>query len=425
MRFLRSSAALAATALALIAVPAVGASGVDEQDRPLNPARLHARILPFDVHLDIDTSFDGPAAPADRDGRGQFDLAKTGRGGVKAVALAIFVPQTASSPTQLADARAIADAKLRVIRGLAARYPQKAAIAYTPDDVQRIAASGRLALVQSIVNGGAFIDSLDDLDHWQREGVRIFGFVHAGNNRLADSSRPAVARGEDASRDTGLSALGKQAVERLNRLGMLIDVSQLSDAALADVLRLTRAPVIASHSDIRALVPNSRNLTDAQLDAIKANGGVVAINAFTAYLRNPSAETQAAIAALQADYGLTGGTASALPTDKAAAYTERLHQLQARDPKATVADLVNAVDYAVRRIGVDHVALSSDFNHGGGMTGWANEGEAANVTAELVRRGYTEGEIAKMWSGNALRIWGVAQSFGQKSVSVATPSSLP
>lgn len=407
--------------LAAAAGPVIGAP----PRAAVDPVKAHARLLPFDVHLDIDTGFDGPSSPASADGPSQFDLVKTSRGGVKAVALAIFVPQSAESPEQLAAARATADAKLHVIQGLAARYPRQVAIAYTPDDVRRIAASGRLAVVESIVNGGAFIDSLDDLDRWQRQGVRIFGFVHAGHNRLADSSRPSIARGEGAGRSNGLSPLGKQAVERLNRLGILIDVSQLSDPAFDDVLRLTRAPVIASHSDIRALVPNSRNLTDAQLDAIKANGGVVAINAFTPYLRKPSAGTQAAVAALQAEYGVAGGDVAALTPDKAAAYNDRLHQLQARDPKASLADFGEAVDYAIKRIGVDHVALSSDFNHGGGVTGWANEGEAANVTAELVRRGYSEGDIAKLWSGNALRIWGLAQSSGQKLSAGQKLSSLP
>ena len=188
---------------------------------------------------------------------------------------------------------------------------------------------------------------------------------------------------------------------------MLIDVSQLSDAAFDQVLALSRAPVIASHSDVRGLVDNGRNLSDGQLDALKAKGGVIAINAFSAYLRARSTKTLAAVAELQAEYGLKPG-GPALAADKQAEYDQRFHDIVGKEPRASVADLVNAVDYAVKRIGVDHVALSSDFNHGGGVDGWADVGEIANVTAELKRRGYRDADIDKLWSGNVLRVWQAA-----------------
>ena len=375
-----------------------------------DPAAVQARLLPFDVHLDIDTTFDSTGQPAGADGTTQFDLVKAKRGGIKAVALAIFVPQAQESPEQLAAVRQTAERKLHIIAGLATRYPKQVGIAHSPAELRSIAASGRLAVVESIVNGGAFIDSLADLDRWQRDGVRIFGFVHAGHNRLADSSRPAAPRGEGTSRNDGLSSLGRQAVGRLNDLGVLIDVSQLSDAAFDDVLRLTRVPVIASHSDVRALVPAGRNLTDPQLLALKASGGVIALNAFSAYLHPPSEATKAALAALQSEFGIKDGSTASLSADREADYARRSHEIQAQEPKATVADLADALDHAVKLIGIDHVALSSDFNHGGGVVGWGDESEAANVTAELLRRGYSEADLAKIWSGNVLRIWGQAQA---------------
>lgn len=371
---------------------------------------LHARILPLDAHLDIDPDFDSPASPANVDGKTQFDLPKARAGGVKAVTLAVFAGQEEETPATLAAARAIAETKHRIISGLSAHYPGQVEQAFTPADVRRITASGKLAVIESIVNGGAFVDNLDDLDHWAAQGVRLFGFVHAGHNRLADSSRPSKARGEGLSRNGGLSPLGKQAVERLNALGVLIDVSQLSDPAFADVLRLTKAPVIASHSDIRTLVGATRNLTDAQLDAIKANGGVVGINAFSTYLRPADPAFTQQVDALKAEFGLTAEGSPSLSAERQKDYDQRFHALAIAQPKATVADLVNAVNYAVKRIGIDHVGLSSDFNHGGGVTGWNSEAEAANVTAELVRRGYSDADIAKLWSGNVLRIWGEAQA---------------
>ncbi len=395
------------------AVAASIALGGGAQAAP-DPGAVHARILPFDAHLDIGTDFDSAAEPASVDGKTQFDLPKAARGGVKAVGLAVFAPQEAESDESLAKARAVADAKHRIITGLAERYPDRVGRATSPEQVRSITASDRLAVVETAVNGGAFVATLDDLDAWAARGVAIFGFVHAGHNRLADSSRPSLARGETAAgRSGGLSPLGKQAVARLNRLGVLIDVSQLSDAAFEQVLALSKAPVIASHSDLRALVDNSRNLSDAELDRLKANGGVIAINAFGAYLRPRDPAFAAKLDALKREFGLSDGGNAPLSPERAADYDKRYHDLRATEPKPSVADLVAVVDHAVKRIGIDHVALSSDFNHGGGIVGWQDEGEAGNVTAELLKHGYDEADIAKLWSGNLLRAWQEARDRGQ------------
>ena len=380
---------------------------------PLDAAAIHSRVLPFDPHLDIDVDFDSDAAPATLDGRTKFDLPKVRRGGVKAVGLAVFVPQDEENDATLAAARQVAEAKHRIIAGLAARYPGQVELAHSPADVRRIAAAHKLAVVETIVNGGAFITDLDGLDAWAAKGVAIFAFVHAGHNRMADSSRPALVRGETAAgRSGGLSPLGKDAVERLNRLGVLIDVSQLSDAAFDDALRLSKAPVIATHSDLRTLVDNPRNLTDAQLDRLKANGGVVAINAFQAYLAQFAPGMLAKLEALKREFGLSDSGNPPISEARAKEYDIRFHQLVVTEPKTNVTVMANAVDYAVKRIGIDHVALSSDFNHGGGIIGFDNEGEAENVTAELVKHGYSEADIAKLWSGNVLRVWQAAQDEG-------------
>lgn len=372
---------------------------------PMIGAKAEAAIITLDAHVDITEDFESASNPASQDGAGQFDLPKILRGGLNSAAVAVFVGQDAETPAYLAKARGAADAKHEAIARFARQHPAQVERAFTPADVTRITGSGKFALIESIVNGGAFVASLDDIDGWAKRGVRIFGFVHAGHNRLADSSRPALVRGEGPARNGGLSPLGKDAVARLNKLGVLIDVSQLSDAAFDDVLKLSKTPVLASHSDVRAIVDNSRNLTDAQLDALKANGGVIAINAFSAYLRPRDPAFTAKLEALKAEFGLSGESGANLPPERAKDYDRRYHELRATEPKASVADLVKAVDHVVKRIGIDHVALSSDFNHGGGIVGWENEGEASNVTAELKRHGYSEADIAKIWSGNVLRIW--------------------
>jgi membrane dipeptidase len=342
----------------------------------LSTAPLAAQIT-FDPHLDLPTDALSPGWNGKSDPSSQFDLDRARTGGLSAAAVALFVVQGPRDAASLVQAQHELVARDAAIHAIYERNPTIAARALSPADVRRNIATHRFSIVESLLNAWPLGDDLDALDHWFGRGVRILGFVHAGNNQWADSSRPAFKRGDRADQNGGLSSLGKKAVTRLNDLGVLIDVSQLSDAAFDQDLALSRAPVIASHSDIRSLVPNDRNLTDAQLDALKGRGGVIAINAFSHYLRKPPA--------------VATSTSTAAP-----------------EVHASVADLVDAIDYAVKRIGIGHVAISSDFNHGGGVIGWSNVGEIGAVTAELRKRGYTPPQIEALWSGNVLRVWQAA-----------------
>ncbi len=366
--------------LALLAGHGTSASAADTtSDAKLleKAKRIHSRIVTFDSHLDLPFDYGGAAA----DGKTQFDLPKVARGGLKGAALAVFVPQGPRTPEGFAKARADADKKFGLIRAIADDNPARAAIAYSPEDVRRISAQGKFAVVISILNAYPLGSDIDQLDEWYKRGVRILGYTHAGNNQWSDSSRPSKALNDKPDEHAGLSELGKQGVARMNELGILIDVSQLTTPALKHVLSLTKVPVVATHSGLKAIVDVSRNLSDEELDLIKGNGGVVQVVAFSNYLRKAPESADA--------------HAPAAP--------------------ATVAQLVDAISYAVKRIGIDHVGISSDFNHGGGVAGWQNEGEAQNVTVELLRRGYSERDIAKLWGGNFLRAWAQAQR-GAKAV---------
>lgn len=374
----------------------------------ISAAPVGARTLTIDPHLDLPKSALEVGWTGLNDPASQFDLTRARQGGLNAAAIALFVPQGPRNPDTLAKAQADLRARDAAIHAIAERNPTQAALALSPSDVRAIAKSGRFAVIESLLNAWPLGNDLDEFDRLYARGVRIVGFVHAGHNQFADSSRPALQFGDRPVENGGLSPLGKAAVKRLNDLGVLIDVSQLSDAAFDQVLALSRAPVIASHSDVRALVDNSRNLSDAELDALKANNGVIAINAFSAYLRARSPATLKAVSDLQQSYGLSKSGNIALSPEKQAEYDKRYHEIVGKEPKASVSELIDAVDYAVKRIGIDHVALSSDFNHGGGVTGWANVSELPNVTAELKRRGYSSEQIEKLWSGNVLRVWQAA-----------------
>jgi microsomal dipeptidase-like Zn-dependent dipeptidase len=415
-----------ATALAIL-LGGHAIAGDDSNNAALleKARQIHSRILAFDSHVDIPLNYGEPGIDT------QVDLGKAERGLLKGASIAVFVPQGARNDAAYSKARSDADKKYRLIRDIAEKNPAQVALAYSPGDVRRIAAEGKFAIVLSLLNAyplvaprtnvtprnelgerdlAAFQSDLNQIDEWYNRGVRILGFVHAGHNDWADSSRPNAGLGDGAEEHCGLSELGKKGVRRLNDLGVLIDVSQLSTHALEQVLSLTNAPVAATHSAVQGLVDTPRNLSDPELDLIQKNGGVVQIVAFSNYLRPLPKQYVDQLAALQADFGFVGGKpARALSQAKQDEYSERYHKIIAAAPPATLAQFVDAIDYAVKRIGVDHVGISSDFNHGGGVVGWENEGESVNVTAELLRRGYGESDVAKLWGGTFLRVWQAAQ----------------
>jgi membrane dipeptidase len=255
---------------------------------------------------------------------------------------------------------------------------------------------------------------LEDLDALHAQDVRVVGLAHAGNTIFADSSRPQAGEG---FRFGGLSELGRAAVQRLNDLGVLIDVSQLTANGVLQTVELSRDPVVASHSGVRALADNPRNLSDAEIDAIAAKGGVIQLTPFNAYLVPKPQDYDARLRALRADHGLPAGSgyagSEALDPARRQAFMDAFRALY---PRAGVKQYVDQIEYVAKRVGVDHVGVGSDFNHGAGIDGFADEADAPNVTRELVARGYREGDVAKVWGGNFLRVFDAAANAGRRAV---------
>lgn len=391
-------------------VPAVRAGAEDPAlvDLEQNAKRIHDKVLVLDSHVDIPADYGTGRSDPGIDGDTQVDLPKLERGGVDAAVFAVFAKQGKRTHEGLVKARAEADRKLRAILDIPRRYPRQAALALSAADVERIHHDKKVAVIVGFLNAAPLGTDLSLIDSYYRAGVRTFGFVHAGNNDFADSSRLI---GDDRyGEHGGLSSLGREAVSRLNKLGVIIDVSQLTPQGLLQTVELSKAPVVATHSAVRALVDSPRNLSDAELDAIKSSGGVVQINAFSYYLKAPGFD----IANKYRDLVSTRYKKDARDLTKEE--DERLHsEIYALAPRdATVDDLVNAINYAVKRIGIDHVGISSDFNHGGGIVGWKDESEALNVTRELLRRGYAEDEIAKLWGRNFLRVFRQVEGVSQQ-----------
>ncbi|XBV17396.1 Zn-dependent dipeptidase, microsomal dipeptidase-like protein [Pseudomonas putida] len=426
--------------ISLAATLTVGAGAAawyhfDKDGYPIEVVRqandLQERIISFDSHLTLPLDFGTEGREADKDGPGQFDLAKAARGRLSGAALTVFAwPESWTGdngphhPTDgFVDAgRHAQEVRYNAISAMVRDFPNQVGIAYTPDDMRRLHGEGKFAVFISMLNAYALGDDLSQLDTWAARGVRMFGFNYIGNNNWADSSRPLPFFNDTPDALGGLSAIGRQAVQRLNDLGVIIDVSQMSTQALTQVVELSRAPVVASHSAPRAAVDIPRNLTDKEMQLIKGTGGVIQIVAFGTYIKPLTQKSQERLNSLRAEYGLPPlvNQANALmpgdpiiagwPEQKVRQYAEALYAILEEEPQATLKDYGDVIDYAVRKVGIDHVGIASDFNEGGGIAGWNDASQARNVTAELISRGYSEADIAKLWGGNFLRVWGQVQN---------------
>jgi membrane dipeptidase len=400
-----------------------GIAGAQQATDPALEAKaraIHDRVIALDTHVDIDPKNFTTEHPNYTDRLNtQVNLPKMFEGGLDAVFFSIFVGQ---GPLTDEGYRRAYDAdmeKFAAVHRLAEQLaPDKIEIAYRADDVPKIAAKGKKVALMGVENAYGIGTDLTNVKKFYDQGARYMSLAHNGHSQMSDSN---TGERDGVWLYHGLSPLGKQAVAELNRLGIMIDISHPSKESMMQTLALTKAPIIASHSAVRALCDVSRNLDDEQLKALAKNGGVVQVVAFSGYVKQappPSPERQQALAALRTEFGLPaaggggagggrGGGVQALAPEKRAEYQRRAAQIDSQfppPPRATVKDFVDHIDYAVKLIGVDHVGISSDFDGGGGLEGYSDASQALNVTRELVRRGYTEQQIAKLWSGNLLRV---------------------
>jgi membrane dipeptidase len=378
------------------------------RDRLAQAQRLHARGLNLDAHADV-LHPDSRAQYVAPGARSRIDLARLREGGIDAITLAVAVGPGPRTPESHAAAQREARERLETVRGFVAASGGAAELAGSAADIERIAAAGRIAVLPAFQNARILGGDVNAIDTWYRDGVRVFGFTHVGNNEFADSSRPMPPEGELHG---GLSPLGREAVARLNDLGVIIDVSQLTAAGVQQVVALSRAPVVATHSASRALIDHVRGLADAEIDAIAARGGLICVPPFSGYIAPLTADLPERVRALRAEFGLStefrntlSGHASGMQTLPRERQGEFLARLGGLRPRATVRDYVDHVEHVIRRAGVAHACIGTDFDHGAGIGGFDHAGEAVNVTAELLRRGYPESDIEKIWGANFLRVF--------------------
>jgi membrane dipeptidase len=325
-------------------------------------------------------------------------------GGLDMTFPAVYVGQGPRTPEGNEAVKAAALEKFTAIHRVAEEMcPEKVAIAYRADDVERILGEGKRVYGIGIENGYAIGHDLSLVQRYYDLGTRYITLTHSGNNDIGDSSTP---RGEPSEEWGGLSPFGEEVVAEMNRLGILIDLSHVSDNTARDVFALTAAPVMASHSGAQALANSPRNLSDELLQLLKANGGVIQVVALGSYLKEDPPAKVEAVAALREELGLVDRAAMRNMTEEMmATYRARMEELDARWPGADVKTFVDHIDYIKNFIGVDHAGIGTDFDGGGGIPGFNDASEALNVTVEMVRRGYTDDEIEKIWGGNLLRVW--------------------
>lgn len=341
-------------------------------------------------------------------GIGMVDLPRMEDGGLAAVVMAVFREQGELTDEGRARAVKAGFEKLDQIDRQVRANSEKCLVARTPDEIEAAFKAGRKAIVLGMENGYQIGGDLDNLDRFFDRGIRILTLTHNSDNDIGDSSTD-----DKNPVDRGLSGFGRQVVERANRLGLAIDLSHASEKTFFDVIRLSKAPVIASHSCVRGVHADPRNLTDEQLLALRDNGGVVGIMFVFLKDRVVVPDMEREMQALNDRVSAKGGWQALKPAE-AAAFQKEIRPIKYRYPQAfaSVKDVVDHVDHVVRTIGVDHVGIGSDFDGGGYLSDCRDVSEFPNLTEELIRRGYSETDIRKIWGGNFLRVLRRIQAAG-------------
>jgi membrane dipeptidase len=370
---------------------------------------IHEKTLTLDTHVDIPGSRYATEAfdPGIDHPKLKCDLVKMNKGGVDGVFLAAYVRQIKRDAEGYKNAYESAMGKLKAIRRLPEKmYPDRCELALSPDDVERIAKTGRRVIMIGIENGFAIGKDLSNLERFYNLGVRYITLSHNGHNDICDSCNPRKKLGDKAAEHNGLSKFGEEVVAEMNLLGIMVDVSHISVESFYDVIKVSKAPVIASHSGCRGVAEHSRNLYDKQLKALAKNGGVIQIVALGGFLKPDLPQRRKAMSDLGKE--LDDGRI------KLEQFQEKMKEIDAKYPPANLADFVNHIDHAVKVAGINHVGIGSDFDGGGGIPGFNDHSEALNVTIELVKRGYCEEDICKIWGANLLRVWREVEKVAQE-----------
>lgn len=387
-------------ALSLITVPAAADEALQRK-----AADIHARIWTVDTHVDTPMSLSrgydlGIRNTLGKRRSGQVDFPRMKDGGLDAIFFAVFIGQRRGKGVDYSAAKDQALKIFDLIDRELNRLGDLAVKALCPADAVSIGKSGKRAVFIGVENGYPIGEDLGMVREFYRRGARYITLCHTSNNQICDSSTDP-----EPPRHNGLSPFGKLVVAEMNRLGMMIDVSHVSDKTVEDVLELSKAPIIASHSSARGICDNPRNLSDDLIQKIAAKGGVVQICLLSDYVKTIVQDE----CRVQAERKLRENFRryDEMPQAEREKVHQQWEELERLYPakQATVSDLVDHIDHVVRLVGVDHVGIGSDFDGGGGLADCRDVSDFPRITLELVKRGYSEADIAAIWGGNLLRVF--------------------
>jgi membrane dipeptidase len=372
--------------------------------------KIHESILIVDAHCITPMEFSDPGFDLGvKSIDGCVDFPKMAEGGLHAEFFVVFTPQGPRNDSTYNKVQQKALEIFNAIHKNVEKNYSMAEIATTPDDAYRLKREGKIAAFIGMENGYPIGKDIIKIRQFYDLGARYMTLAHTKNNDICDSSTDPAGAEND-----GLSTFGMKVVKEMNRIGMMVDISHISDKSFFDVLKVTNTPVIASHSSCRALCGNPINLSDDMLLALKENGGVIQICMVGNFLKTPepNPELDSKLKELKDKYG----DFEALPDSiKKIVNKEFKDILKTYEKPATVKDLVDHIDHVVQVIGIDYVGIGTDFDGGGGVDGCRSASDIKNITIELLRRGYSKSEIKKIWGGNLMRVFRKVEEIAKHS----------
>jgi membrane dipeptidase len=392
---------------------------------------IHEKVITIDTHVDINVNNFTAARNYTQNLDTQVTLPKMEQGSIDVAWLIVYTGQEELNAAGYQHAYEQAMSKFDAIHRLVKEIaPSQIGLATSSEEVRDLVAEGKMVAMIGVENGYPIGTDINNVKKFYDLGARYISLSHNGHSQLSDSN---TGEANNEWLHGGLSDFGKEVVKEMNRLGMMIDISHPSKEAIKQMIELSQAPVIASHSSARELCNHSRNLDDEQLQWLKNNGGVIQTVAFSSYLNTE--KHNAYDEAVKKVYGEVGERVGfkilsrdevrAMAPEERDSYYEdyrrvrklsqpKIQKIKEKVPPVDVTDFVDHVDYLVEKIGIDHVGISSDFDGGGGIEGWSDASESYNVTLELVKRGYTEEQIAQLWGENLLRVLDEVQAVAQR-----------
>ncbi|MUP38814.1 dipeptidase [Labilibaculum euxinus] len=382
-------------------------------------AKIHNHAFTVDTHVDtpyqlLEKDFDIAVAHPYVNGGSCVDFPRMKEGGLDGIFFAAFTSQRERTPENILAARAKADELIDSVYSVCQKNQDIAEVALSVEDGYRLEKEGKRAIYIGMENGFPLGNEISEVERYFEKGVRYITLCHTSNNDICDSSTD-----KNGAEFKGLSAFGEQVIPKMNDLGIIIDVSHISDSSFFDVLKLSKTPVIASHSCARAVCDNPRNLSDMMLKALAKNGGVIQMCILDDYVKAPDTTTIGYKKEMELRVRYKNSGKISIEEENKIWNEWRQIQIDYPKDKPTVADAVDHIDHIVNLIGIDYVGIGTDFDGGGGLKDCADVSQMMNITKELLKRNYSEEEIAKIWGGNFMRVFKEVEEYaGNKKMTL-------